>query len=123
MVRATALGCLVLLLAACGESPRDVYMQGLTREREAEKGPCKLMFDKELGANVLSGDQIQTCLKGQEEAIAIYDRALQLGIKDPEFQVTYDRAQERAKRLRSMLTVVREMEAPEYPKPGPAPSR
>lgn len=115
MLRASALSCLVLVLASCGESPRELYMQGLKLEREAEKGACKLMWDAKLGANVLSGDQVQTCLKGQEEALAIYTKVAGLGFKDPEFQVTYDRAQERTKRLQTMLTVIREMEAPEYP--------
>lgn len=114
MLRASVLSCLVLL-ASCGESPREVYMQGLKLEREAEKGPCKLMFDQEIGANVLSGDQVQSCLKGQEQALAIYEKVAALGFKDPEFQVTYERAQERKKRLETMLTVIREMEAPEYP--------
>jgi hypothetical protein len=106
----------VLVLAvACGESPREVYVQGMKAEGDAERGPCKLLFDKELGQNVLSGDQVQTCLKGQEEAVALYDKAASLGLKDLEFQRTHERAQERAKRLRLMLTTIREMEAPEYP--------
>lgn len=105
----------LVLVAACGETRREVYMRGMKVEREAEQGPCKLMYDKELGANVLSGDQVQHCLKGQEEALAIYDQAAAMGLKDVDFVAAHERARERVKKLEMMLQQVREMEAPEYP--------
>lgn len=114
-MRAFVVALGVSLLVGCGESPREVYVEGMKAEGDAERGPCKLMFDKELGQNVLSGDQVQACLKKQEEALALYDKAAALGLKDLEFQRTHERAQERAKRLQLMLTTIREMEAPEYP--------
>lgn len=114
MMRAIV-GLWVVLAAGCGESARDVYLQGMKAEGEAERGPCKLVFDQQLGQNVISGDQIQSCLKGQEEALRLYDRASALGLKDLDFERTREQAQERAKRLQTMLSTLRELEQPEYP--------
>ncbi|PCC70051.1 hypothetical protein SAMN02745121_07822 [Nannocystis exedens] len=110
-----SLGLWLVLVFACGESPREVYTQGMKAEGEAERGPCKLVFDPQIGQNVISGDQIQSCLKGQEEALALYDKASALGLKDLDFERTRERARERAKRLQGMLTTLRELEQPEYP--------
>lgn len=108
-------GLWLVLVAGCGESPREVYLQGMKAEGEAERGPCKLIFDQQLGQNVISADQIQSCLKGQEDAAALYDRAAALGLKDLDFERTREQAHERAKRLRLMLSTLRELEQPEYP--------
>jgi hypothetical protein len=51
-------------------------------EGDAERGPCKLLYDEKEGGGVLSGDQVQSCLKMQSEALALYDRAAALGLKD-----------------------------------------
>lgn len=96
----------------CGELPRDVYMQGMKAEGDAERGPCKLVYDKEEGANVLSGDQVQLCLAMQEQAQALYDKAAAMGLKDPAFIRTSETSKERVKRLSGMLKMVREMEQP-----------
>ena len=64
---------------------------------------------------MISADQIQSCLKGQEEALALYDKAAALGLKDLDFERNRERAQERAKRLQTMLSTLRELEQPEYP--------
>lgn len=108
-------GLWVVLAAGCGESPREVYLQGMKAEGDAERGPCKLVFDPELGQNVISADQVQSCLKGQEEALALYERASALGLKDLDFERTRERARERKRRLESMLSTLRELERPEYP--------
>lgn len=105
----------LVLVLGCGESARELYTQGMKAEGEAERGPCKLIFDQELGQNVISADQIQSCLKGQEEALALYDRASALGLKELDFERTREQARERAKRLESMLSTLRELERPEYP--------
>lgn len=39
--------------AGCGESRQEVYMQGMKLEGDAERGPCKLLYDEKEGANVL----------------------------------------------------------------------
>jgi hypothetical protein len=104
----------VLAVGACGESRRELYMQGMKAEGDAERGPCKLVYDEQEGANVLSGDQVQACLKVQEEAQALYDRAAAMGLKDPDFVQTRDLSAARIKRLESLLKMVREMERPEY---------
>lgn len=110
---------LVLALAAAcgGESRHDLYTRGMKVEGEAERGPCKVAYDQEAGANVLSGDQLQTCLKMQEEALALYEQAAAAGLKDLDFIRTRDNAAARVKRLEGMLKMVREMERPEYKPP------
>ncbi|MCY1056149.1 hypothetical protein [Nannocystis sp. SCPEA4] len=108
-------GLWLVLVLGCGESAREVYTQGMKAEGEAERGPCKLVFDQQLGENVISADQIQSCLKGQEEALALYDKAAALGLKDLDFERTHEQARERARRLQGMLTTLRELEQPEYP--------
>lgn len=104
--------------AACGESRQEVYMQGMKLEGDAERGPCKLLYDEKEGANVLSGDQVQSCLKMQGDALALYDRAAALGLKDLDFVRTHEQARVRLKRLEGMLRMVREMERPDYRPPA-----
>jgi len=104
---------LVLLLApACGESRQELYMQGMKVEGEAERGPCKLVHDKQAGASMLTGDQVQSCWQMQSDALALYDRAAALGLKDADFVAAQARARVRVDRLEGMLTMVREMERP-----------
>lgn len=108
------------LVAACGgESRRELYTQGMKIEGDAERGPCKVAYDMEAGANVLDGDQVQGCLKMQEEALALYERAAALGLKDVDFLRTREQAAARVKRLEGMLKMVREMERPEYKPAAP----
>ena len=107
---AVALGA---ALAACpsGETRHDAYMKGLQTEGEAERGPCKLTFDGGLRAQVLDSAQVAECLRMQEQAIAHYERARDLGMKgDPAFEQTYARALERRKRLESMLRNIARLE-------------
>lgn len=85
-------------------------MQGMKIEGEAERGPCKLVHDQEAGAAVLTGDQVQSCLQMQSDALALYDRAAALGLKDADFVQAQTQAQGRVKRLEGMLKMVREME-------------
>lgn len=107
-----------LSVPACGESRQEVYMQGMKIEGDAERGPCKLLYDEKEGANVLSGDQVQSCLKMQGEALVLYDRAAALGLKDLDFVRTHEQARVRLKRLEGMLRMVREMERPDYRPPA-----
>jgi hypothetical protein len=108
------------LLPGCGgESRQDVYMAGMKIEGDAERGPCKLLYDKKEGANVLSGDQVQACLKMQGEALALYERAAGLGLKSADFVRTHEEAKARQARLEGMLKMVREMERPEIAPPSP----
>ncbi|MBL9099322.1 MAG: hypothetical protein JNL82_00105 [Myxococcales bacterium] len=104
----------VVLAAGCGESRQELYMQGMKVEGEAERGPCKLVYDSDEGAHVLSGDQVLNCLKMQEEAQALYDRAAGLGLKDVDFVRVHENSKQRIARLETMLKMVREMERPEY---------
>lgn len=105
------------LTSGCGESRQDLYMEGMKVEGEAERGPCKLVYDTEKGANILSGDQVQSCLKMQGEALALYDRAAALGLKSVDFVRTHEQARVRLQRLEGMLKMVREMERPDYKAP------
>ncbi len=107
-MRALVVVGLLLGFAACGESRQELYMQGMKLEGEAERGPCKLVHDQEAGAAVLTGDQVQSCLQMQSDALALYDRAAALGLKDGDF--VQAQAQARVKRLEGMLKMVREME-------------
>jgi hypothetical protein len=100
----------LLLVAACGENKRDVFMQGLEIEGAAERGPCKLHYTENAQAASLSGDMVDECLRQTEQALALYDKAAQLGLKDPEFVTVHERAKERKQRLEQMLKMVRSIE-------------
>ncbi len=104
-------------LSACGENKRELYMQGMKLEGEAERGVCKLIYDSEVQAHVLDGGQVLACLKQTEEALVLYERAAGLGLKDLDFVRTHEKALERKKNLEMMLKAVREMEMPEYEAP------
>jgi len=113
MLRAWVLLVLVSVVStACGESRQALYMEGMKVEGDAERGPCKLVADKEIGATLLTGDQVQQCLHMQTQALALYDRAAGLGLKDADFVKAHDQARGRVARLEGMLKMVREMERP-----------
>ncbi len=109
------LGVVAVVLSGCGESRHDLYMQGMKLEGEVQRGACQLVYDNEAGAHVLSGDQVQDCLKGQTEALALYDRAAALGLKDLDFVQNHEQARARVTRLEGMLKTIREMERPDVP--------
>lgn len=119
MLRAWVLLVVTGAVISCGESRQALYMEGMKVEGDAERGPCKLLYDKQEGANVLSGDQVQACLKMQGEAVALYERAAALGLKSPDFVRTHEEAKARVARLEGMLKMVREMERPELRPPSP----
>jgi len=98
--------------AACktSETKYDVYLRGAQVEGEARRGPCKLMYDEGKAANVISGDQIQTCLARLDEALALFERALAMDPEDVQFQQSVARVKEHKERLAGMLKVVRGME-------------
>jgi len=100
----------VLVAAACGENKRDVFMQGLEIEGAAERGPCRLHYAENAQAAPLSGDKVDECLRQTDAALALYDKAEQLGLKDPEFIEVHVRAKERKQRLEQMLKMVRSIE-------------
>ena len=87
-------------------------MQGMKVEGEAERGPCKLVHDSQAGAAMLTGDQVQSCWQMQADALAFYDRAAGLGLKDADFVAAHAQAKARVERLEGMLKMVREMERP-----------
>lgn len=100
----------VPVLACNSRDKRDVYMEGLKLEAEAEKGPCRLQQVEGQPMPVLSGDAVMICLKRTEEAIALYEEAGRMGMSDPDYDRVLARAYERRDRLKDMLTNVRAME-------------
>ena len=103
---------LLLASAACekSETKYDIYLRGAQVEGEARRGPCKLMYDEGKATNVISGDQIQTCLARLEEALALFEQALAMAPDDLQFQQSVARVKEHKERLAGMLKVVRGME-------------
>ena len=96
---------------ACNSRDKfDVYMEGLAIEAEAEKGPCRLTMEEGQAMPTLSGDQVQTCLRRTEDAIALYEEAGRLGMNDVDYQRVLARAYERRDKLKDMLENVRKME-------------
>lgn len=112
MLRAWVLLVVTGAVISCGESRQALYMEGMKVEGDAERGPCKLIHDKDAGATLLTGDQVQMCLKMQADALALYDRAAGLGLKDADFVQAHEQARGRVARLEGMLKMVREMERP-----------
>ena len=100
----------VLAAAGCGENKRDVYAKGLEIETTADKGPCRVHFEKSLGASVINGDIIAECLRQTELALAYFDKAAEMGLTDIDFVEVHERARERKARLEGMLKMVRQME-------------
>ncbi len=102
----------LLALSACrqGPSKRDLYMEGLQIEGDAERGPCKLHYAKGQDAAALSGDQLASCLARTKEAVEKYDQAAELGLEDADFVEVHARAKEDIERLEGMIAQVRKME-------------
>lgn len=105
------LGLLVVSIGcSSGPSKRDLYMEGLQIEGDAERGPCKLHYAKGQDAAALSGAQLASCLARTQEALAKYDEAARLGLDEPDFVKVHMRAKDRITRLEGMITQVRKME-------------
>jgi len=111
-LRCTLLFGSLVTLVACNQGPskRDLYMEGLQIEGDAERGPCKLHYAKGQDAASLSGDQLASCLARTEEALAKYDEAARLGLDEADFVTVHARAKERVERLEGMIEQVRKME-------------
>jgi len=109
-------------VACMGETRHDVYMKAMKLEGDAERGECKLFYDRELQAHTLDGDKVQECLQQIEKALAEYDRAAEMGLKDVDFQAAHARTRDRKAALEGMLKMVRQMEQPEYEMKVPDPS-
>lgn len=99
-------------VAGCKQGPnkRDLYMEGMQIEGDAERGPCKLHYVEGQDAAALSGDQVATCLERTKEALAKYDQAAAAGLDEADFVKTHQKAKERVERLEAMVTQVRKME-------------
>jgi hypothetical protein len=117
--------CLVvaLVLLGCnGQSKYDVFLEGQKVEGEAERGPCKLQYTSDSPAAVINSEIVKTCLHETEKAIALYEKAHEMGYDDADFHKVYDRAKERRERLESMLKMVgsmeREQDLDKNPLPG-----
>jgi hypothetical protein len=106
------IAAVLLASAACkpSETKYDVYLRGAQVEGEARRGPCKLAYDEGQATNVISGDQIQTCLARLNEALALFERALAMDPDDVQFQQSVARVEQHRERLAGMLKVVRGME-------------
>ncbi len=101
------------LAVACGGGPtrHDLYMAGMQKEGEAERGPCKLVFDGAAKAQVLSTTRLRACLRLQDEAIALYEQAAAKGMTgDAAFDKTFARAKQRRENLQSMIANLQRME-------------
>ncbi|MEM9458492.1 MAG: hypothetical protein AAGF11_30220 [Myxococcota bacterium] len=103
---------LLVVATGCSQGPgkRDLYMEGLQIEGDAERGPCKLHYAKGQDAAALSGAQLASCLARTQEALAKYDEAARLGLDEADFVKVHTRAKERITRLEGMITQVRKME-------------
>lgn len=106
-----ALGFLAALVVACNPGPdkRDLYMEGLQIEGDAERGPCKLHYGQG-DAAPLSGGKVANCLARTQEALAKYEQAAALGLEDADFKEVHQRAKDRIARLEAMVEQVRMME-------------
>lgn len=101
------------MLLACRQGPdrRDLYMEGLQIEGDAERGPCKVHYAQgQQAASALSGDKLASCLARTQEALAKYDQAAELGLDDLDFVKVHQRAKERITRIEAMIEQVRKME-------------
>jgi hypothetical protein len=106
-----AVAALCLGVACNSRDKLDVYMEGLQIEAEAEKGPCRIHTAEGQAMPVLSGDQVQTCLRRTEDAIKLYEEAGAMGMTDDvDYQRVLARAYERKAKLEDMLKNVRAME-------------
>lgn len=92
------------------ETKYDVFLRGLQLEGEAERGPCKLMWDAEAQHHVINAAQINACLEAQVAALEVYEEAKAMGYAGPDFERVHARALERQARLKQMLDWVGDRE-------------
>ncbi len=109
-MRAPSLFLAFFVVACGGPTQYDVFLEGQKIEGEAERGPCKLHYAPDATAAVINSEIVKTCLAETEKAIALYEKAQQMGYSGPDFDRVYERAKERRERLQSMLKMVSTME-------------
>lgn len=98
-------------LSACNmETSNDVYMKGLEIEGHAERNVCRLVFDSDAKAHVLDSGKVKDCLDKNKEALALYEKAKDMGQTGLDFQYKLEDAQARVKKLEEMYRMVKMIE-------------
>lgn len=110
LVAAAALTLVTISVGGCGPSSYDLYIEGLKIEGDAERNVCRLVYDEQANAHILSSDKISVCLERNREALEKYEQAERAGQTGKDFQRSLEDARDRVARLESMLRTVRSME-------------
>ncbi len=92
------------------ETSNDVYMRGLEIEGDAERNVCRLVYDTSSDAHVLNSGKVKECLDRNTEALALYEKAHEMGQGGIDLQYKLEDARARVKKLESMYKMVKMME-------------
>lgn len=98
------------LLGGCGPNPYDLYLQAMRAQGAAERGSCKLQFDKNLRSHTTNSGQVSRCIRDMDEVLGLYEKARRGGYEGKELDRALLKVQEDLKKLRSMQAMVSEME-------------
>ena len=109
-MRAGLLSLAGLAALACGPTSYDVFLEGQRLAGEAERGACRLVWDKEQGAHVINKERIATCLDANRRALAKHEEAAKLGHTGRDFELAKEELEVRIGRLESMLRTVARMQ-------------
>jgi hypothetical protein len=97
--------------AACGmQTANDVYLEGLRVEGDAERNVCRLVFDEAAHAHVLDSGKVLDCLERNREALALYEKAADMGQTGLDFRYKLEDARSRVEKLEEMYRMVKLME-------------
>lgn len=97
-------------MIACGPSALDVYLEGQKKLGQAERGSCKLVYDRDERSHVINSSRIYTCLNEVRRA---YDRMVEgqtKGYSGLDVDRTIAKVKDDIERLESMYRMVSKME-------------
>lgn len=110
---------LLLQVGGCSqETSYDAFLRAQKMEGEAERGACRLVFDRERGAHVISSEDVARCLRENKRALRAYERAAARGYRGEDYDRIVGNLRDRIERLASMERTVGMLEREQASSPS-----
>ncbi|NVB39171.1 hypothetical protein G6O69_15115 [Pseudenhygromyxa sp. WMMC2535] len=110
LVLTAALALASMATSACKESGNDYYAEGLRLLGEAERGDCKLGFDRASGQQVINAERVRTCLEKTKAGLEQLQKARELGVDHREMSDLIEKTELEVERLEKMYKMVSRMQ-------------
>jgi hypothetical protein len=93
-------------VSACGPSSYDLWMDALKRAGQADRHDCQMVWDAAAQANIVASEALSTCVAGNEEALALMEKARDAGFTGKDVDRTIAERKDLLERARSMRRTI-----------------